>query len=219
MSNMRVKICGLTRPADAVHAVKAGAAYIGLVFFPPSPRSVTAKQAREVLGAVPETVTRVALLVDPEDALVDEIAALPIDLVQLHGHESPGRVREVKTRTSRPVMKAIGLRDKADLAELDRYEDVADRILVDAKPPTGATRPGGNALAFDWKLIADRKWRVPWMLAGGLTPENVAEAVRLTGARELDVSSSVESSKGVKDPAKVSAFVSAATGAMACTGS
>ncbi|HSF96161.1 MAG TPA: phosphoribosylanthranilate isomerase, partial [Thermohalobaculum sp.] len=140
---------------------------------------------------------------------------VPVDMLQLHGKESPERVAEVKARWGLPVMKAIGIRDAADLPQIARYEAVADQIMVDAKPPHEGPEflPGGNALSFDWRLIAGRRWARPWMLAGGLTPGNVAEAVRLTGARQVDVSSGVESAPGVKDPEKVTAFIRAAEAA------
>jgi phosphoribosylanthranilate isomerase len=153
-------------------------------------------------------VTRVALTVDPSDEALEALfAALPVDMLQLHGRESPERVAEVRARFGRPVMKAVGIGEEADLAQLDDYSEVADQILVDARPPRDASVPGGNGIAFDWRLIRERRWTGPWMLAGGLTPENVAEAVRLTGAEQVDVSSGVESRPGYKDPAKVEAFV------------
>jgi phosphoribosylanthranilate isomerase len=140
------------------------------------------------------------------------VAALPLDMLQLHGEESPARVAEVKARHGLPVMKAVGIATEGDLGALDRHARVADQLLVDARPPPGADRPGGNAVAFDWRLIAGRRWAVPWMLAGGLTPGNVAEAIRLTGARQVDVSSGVESAPGVKDEGLIRAFVAAARG-------
>ena len=211
---MLVKICGLRTPEDVSAAAEAGADFVGLVFFPPSPRAVTLEQAGDLIAAVPEAVTSVALTVDADDALIDAITAVGIGMHQLHGKESPERVAALRQRTGVPVMKAVGLRTADDLADMARYEAVADRILVDAKPPEGATRPGGNAIAFDWELVAGRRWKAPWMLAGGLVPENVAEAIRLTGADALDVSSGVESAPGVKDPARIRAFIDAARGSM-----
>jgi phosphoribosylanthranilate isomerase len=206
---MRVKICGLTS-ADAVRrAAEAGAAYIGLNFFAPSPRSVTLEQAVVLAEAAPTGVTKVALAVDPDDALVASLSALPIDMIQLHGSESPERVVEVKAMSGLPVMKVIGIRVADDLALIDAHRN-ADQILVDAKPPKDAVLPGGNGLSFDWRLIAERDWPCPWMLAGGLTPENVAEAIRMTGANQVDVASGVESAPGIKDPKKMAAFIVAA---------
>lgn len=208
---MRVKICGLRSRAEVGTAAEAGAAYVGLVFFPPSPRHLTLADARWIVGAVPAGVTRVALTVDPTDeALETLLAAVEIDMLQLHGRESPERVAELRQRAGRPVMKAVGISGEADLAALDDYERVADQLLVDARPPRGAAAPGGNGLAFDWQLIRGRRWKRPWMLAGGLTPENVAEAVRLTRADQVDVSSGVESRPGYKDTARVAAFVQSA---------
>jgi len=207
----RVKICGLRELADVAAAVEAGAAYVGLVFFPKSPRHLSLKQAAALAVSVPAGVAKVALTVDADDALLDALLAqVPVDMLQLHGHESPERVAAVKARYGLPVMKAVGVADAADLITVERYFAVADQILVDAKAPKGADLPGGNGLPFDWRLIAGRRWPVPWMLAGGLTPANVAEAIRLTGARQVDVSSGVESAPGVKDAALIGAFIAAA---------
>lgn len=206
-----VKICGLKEVAGVKAAAQAGARYIGLNFFPKSPRYVTPKQAAALALAAPAGVAKVALVVDATDALIDGILAnVPVDMLQLHGAESPARVAEVKKRYGLPVMKAIGVADAADIAQIAGYEAVADQILVDAKPPQNAALPGGNGLIFDWRLIAGRKWQRPWMLAGGLTPDNVAEAIRRTGAAQVDVSSGVESAPGVKDRTKIKAFIEAA---------
>ena len=136
---------------------------------------------------------------------------MPLDMLQLHGHESPERVAELRARYGLPVMKAVGVADEGDLAAVFDYSLAADQLLIDAKPPKNATLPGGNGLTFDWRLVAQRRWLRPWMLAGGLTPDNVATAIRLTNARQVDVSSGVESAPGVKDPARIAAFVRAAT--------
>ena len=186
---------------------------MGLVFFPASPRHVDPETARTLSIAAPVGLAKVALLVDPEDAWLETvIRTVPLDMLQLHGRETPARVAEIRVRSGLPVMKAVGLRDADDLSRLDAYADVADQILVDAKAPEGAALPGGNGVGFDWRLIADRTWQVPWMLAGGLTPENVGEAIRLTGARQVDVSSGVESAPGIKDPTRIAAFCAAAQG-------
>ena len=207
---MLVKICGLTTPDMVAAAVEAGARYVGFVFFPKSPRNVSLDEARTLAADVPPGVMKVALVVDADDSLIDAIAALPIDMIQMHGKETPERVAEVKARTGLPVMKAIGVADKDDLAKIDIYAPVADQLLIDAKPPTGGTLPGGNGLSFDWRLVTNRTWTRPWMLAGGLVPENVAEAIALTGARQVDVSSGVERSPGVKDAGLIEAFIGAA---------
>ena len=153
---------------------------------------------------------KVALVVDADDALLDAITeAMPLDMLQLHGQESPDRVAELRARYGLPVMKAIGVADEGDLAALFDYATVADQLLIDAKPPKTVDLPGGNGLSFDWRLVAQRRWLRPWMLAGGLTPDNVREAIRLTNVQQVDVSSGVESAPGVKDPARIKAFVDA----------
>lgn len=214
-SDIRVKICGLTTAATVEAAAEAGARYVGFVFFARSPRNLSFEAAADLAAAVPVGLCKVALTVNAEDAFLDRLMEqVPIDMLQLHGQESPARVAEVKARYGLPVMKAIGVAGTADMAAIDVYSDVADQLLIDARPPEGADLPGGNGLMFDWQLLAGRKyWRRPWMLAGGLTPDNVAEAVRVTGARQVDVSSGVESAPGVKDAGLIRAFVEAATGA------
>jgi phosphoribosylanthranilate isomerase len=208
---VNVKICGLRRPADVAAAVQAGARYVGLVFFEKSPRHVSVAEAASLALEVPEGICKVALTVNATDAFLDEmLGAVAIDMLQLHGSESPARVTEVKARYGLPVMKAVGVSGPQDLPVLDAYMQVADQILVDAKPPKGAELPGGNGLAFDWRLIAGRRWPVPWMLAGGLTAANVAAAIRMTGARQIDVSSGVEGDVGVKDAGLIAAFCLAA---------
>ena len=208
---VRVKICGLRTAEDVAAAVAAGAGYVGFVFFPKSPRNVSIAAAKTLAAEVPVGVAKVALVVNADDDLLDAITAeVAIDILQLHGSETAARVSEVRARYGLPVMKAVGVADETDLEALTAYAKVADQILVDAKPPKGAELPGGNGLSFDWRLIAGRRWPVPWMLAGGLEAGNVAEAVRLTGARQVDVSSGVESAPGQKDAAKIAAFVGAA---------
>lgn len=210
---IHVKICGLTQAEHIATAARAGARYVGLVFFPKSPRNVEIPQARVLALGVPEGICKVALTVNADNAALDEIIeAVPFDMLQLHGSESPSRVAEVRARYGLPVMKAVGIADEGDLPALNDYASVADQLLCDAKPPKSAELPGGNALSFDWRLIAGRRWSVPWMLAGGLTAENVADAVRLTGANQVDVSSGVESAPGIKDNDKIVAFIKAAQG-------
>ncbi len=210
--NINVKICGLTDPADVPAALLAGARTLGFVFFEKSPRDLSLEAAAHMTEAVPDGICKVALTVNADDAALDTLlAAVPfLDMLQLHGSESPARVAEVKARYGLPVMKAIGVADRDDLAVLNDYVTVADQLLVDAKPPKDAVLPGGNGLAFDWRLIAGRRWPKPWMLAGGLNADNVGEAIALTGARQVDVSSGVESAPGVKDPQRMRAFCEAA---------
>ena len=212
MGTTRVKICGLSEPEHVAAAAEAGAAYIGLVFFPRSPRAVTPDQARDLALAVPPGLAKVALVVNPTDDEIEEITSkVPLDMIQLHGDETPERVAEIRAATGLPVMKALGVRTADDIARIDTYSEVADQILVDAKAPEDSDRPGGNGLAFDWRILAGHRWTKPWMLAGGLTPDTVSEAVALTGARQIDVSTGVEISPGKKDEHLIRAFL-AATG-------
>ncbi len=208
-----VKICGLRDARHVAAAADAGARYVGFVFFPKSPRHLALADAAGLALLVPDGVAKVALTVNASDAELDLITgAVALDMLQLHGSESPARVADVKARYGLPVMKAVGVAERADLAALDLYQGVADQILVDAKPPKGAALPGGNGLAFDWTLLLGRVWRRPWMLAGGLTPDNVALAVRSTNARQVDVSSGVETAPGEKDEGLIRAFIAAAQG-------
>jgi len=210
MGTTRVKICGLSEPVTLAASIDAGAAYVGFVFVEKSPRFVTLEQATPLAQSVKPGVAKVALTVNATDEELRAISdAVPLDMLQLHGSETPARVAEVKSRFGLPVMKAIGMASAEDLERLPAYEAVADQILLDAKPPKDGDLPGGNGLTFDWRLIAGRRWPIPWMLAGGLTPDNIAEAVRLTGAKQVDLSSSLESSPGVKDEGLIRAFMEA----------
>ena len=203
-----VKICGLATVDDVRACADAGANYMGLVFFEKSPRNIIIPAARELALAAPLGLAKVALVVNPSDAQLDAITAtVPLDMLQLHGRETPERVAEVKARYGLPVMKAVGIADGDDLPKLESYFGVADQILVDAKPPKGGELPGGNGLSFDWRLIAGRRWPCPWMLAGGLTPENVAEAIKMTGVKQVDVSSGVEDAPGQKNAELIQKFV------------
>jgi phosphoribosylanthranilate isomerase len=211
--DIRVKICGLTDSADIPAAILAGARYLGFVFFPKSPRNLALRDAAFMAASVPEGICKVALTVNADNTMLDHLLdAVPLDMLQLHGQESPERVAEIQDRYGLPVMKAVGVGDESDLPVLEEYLRVADQVLVDAKPARDGALPGGNGLAFDWRLIAGRRWPVPWMLAGGLTPRNVAEAIASTGARQVDVSSGVESAPGVKDADMIRAFLRAAHG-------
>ena len=207
-NSVSVKICGLATLNDVRACADAGANYMGLVFFEKSPRNIIIPAARELALAAPLGLAKVALVVNPSDAELDAITGtVPLDMLQLHGRETPERVAEVKARYGLPVMKAVGIADGDDLPKLESYFGVADQILVDAKPPKGGELPGGNGLSFDWRLIAGRRWPCPWMLAGGLTPENVAEAVKMTGAKQVDVSSGVEDAPGQKNAELIQKFV------------
>jgi phosphoribosylanthranilate isomerase len=209
-SNIRTKICGLKTPETLLAATDAGAAYVGFNFFATSPRSVSIEQARDLAIDVPMGIAKVGLVVDADDALLQAILdVVPIDIIQLHGQETPERVSEVRFKFGLPVMKALGIAGASDVEKIDLYASVADLLLIDAKAPKDGPLPGGNGVAFDWRLIANRRWSVPWMLAGGLTADNVAEAIALTGATQVDVSSGVESAPGVKDIARIKAFLEA----------
>jgi phosphoribosylanthranilate isomerase len=206
------KICGLSTEVAVDAAVEGGAAYLGFVFYPPSPRAVSPARAAALCAGVPSGVQRVGLFVDADDDAIRAVLdAAPIDIMQFHGHESPGRVADVKARFHRPVMKAIAVAAPEDVLAASRYEDVADLLLFDAKPPRRVDAlPGGNGLAFDWRLIAGHRWRRPWMLSGGLTAALLPEAVRISGATAVDVSSGVERRPGDKDPGKIREFLQVA---------
>lgn len=206
-----IKICGLKTPEDAQVAIEAGADLLGCVFFPPSPRHVRPTEAAAVFDMIGDApVRRVGLFVDPDDdLLMTSLREVRLDIIQLHGHESPERVEEVRQLCGVEVMKALPIETSEDVVAAQAYDGVADRLLFDAKPPKDATRPGGNALAFDWTLLTDTEWSVPWMLAGGLTAENVADALRASGAKAVDVSSGVEQEKGKKSPELIRAFIEA----------
>jgi phosphoribosylanthranilate isomerase len=213
---LSIKICGLSTPDTLEAALVAKADFVGFVFFPPSPRNLGPEAAR-VLGAqVNGRAAKVALTVDAnDDFLAAIVAALKPDILQLHGKETPDRVVAVRTRFGLPVMKAVPIATRADLAAIRPYAEVADRLLFDARPPADATRPGGLGRRFDWTLLAGVDARVPWMLSGGLDPANVAEAIAISGARGVDVSSGVERAPGEKDAGMIRAFIRAARDAEA----
>lgn len=209
---IEVKICGVSTPEAIRAAVEGGARYVGFVFYPKSPRAVTPELARQLALTIPTGIRAVGLFVDPDDDLLERVlGTVPLDLIQLHGSETPERVAEIRRRWSIPVMKAIRIGGPADVESAAAYEGVADRLLFDARPPTNvASLPGGNGLAFDWSLVAGRRWLTPWMLSGGLSAENVAEAIRATGATAVDVSSGVEDRPGHKTSERIRAFLEAA---------
>lgn len=213
---VEIKICGLRDGESLAAAVEAGADWLGAVFFAPSPRAVEAEQAAEMFDGLPADVGRVGLFVDPDDALLDHVLGhVRLDLIQFHGAETPARVDAVGREYAVPVMKALGVATAEDLRAAEAYVGFADRLLLDAKPPPGADRPGGHAAAFDWSILAGWRAPLPWMLAGGLTPDTVAEAIRRTGAAAVDVSSGVERARGVKDPALIARFCDAVRAAEA----
>jgi phosphoribosylanthranilate isomerase len=204
---VEAKICGLSTPETLDAAIAAGARFVGFVTYPRSPRHVASNDVLKALGArVPKGVIRTGLFVDPDDALLDErLATGAIDLLQLHGEEAPERVAAIKARTGKAVMKVIKVGEASDIERgITAYAGVADRLMFDV---AGGALPGGNATAFDWTFLSGRTVPLPWLLAGGLTPDNVAEAVRVTGAHAVDVSSGVESSRGVKSVQLIRAFL------------
>ncbi len=212
---LEVKICGVNTPETAAAVSKAGARLAGLVFYPKSPRAVTPAQAAQVAAALAPGIARVGLFVDPDDAAIEAVLkSVPLDLLQLHGEETPERVAAIKARFALPVMKVLKIARAADLEQVKAFAGVADRFLFDARPPKDRSDalPGGNAVAFDWRVLAGKRFPKPWMLAGGLKPENLRQAVEISGATAVDTSSGVESSPGVKDPEKIRAFLAVARG-------
>lgn len=209
--DVNVKICGLKDTAGVEAAVDAGARYLGFNFFAPSPRYVQPEDVAMLAEHVPVGVAKVGLVVDFDDLSLDQItAAAPLDMIQLHGHETPERVADIKKRYGLPVIKAIGVEHVTDLDAIQEFGAVADQLLIDTKAPVDAELPGGNGIVFDWSLAKRKFWPVPWMLAGGLTPKNVGQAIEQSGARQVDVSSGVEVSRGVKDAVLIKQFINAA---------
>jgi len=206
-----VKICGLKTPETLEAAITAGADWVGFVFFAKSPRNVSLDEAKALGEIVGSRAKKVALSVDADDAALADIEkALKPDFHQLHGHETPARVAAIRAKFGRPVIKAIGIAEAADLETARAYETAADWLLLDAKPPKNAALPGGNGLTFDWQLLAGLDLEKPFMVSGGLDPSNVGEAIAISHPAGVDVSSGVETAPGVKDPAKIRAFIEAA---------
>jgi phosphoribosylanthranilate isomerase len=205
-----VKICGINSPEAMAAAVKGGAGLVGLNFYPPSPRFVSLDDAAALAKLAPKGVRRVGVFVDePDEVIARTLDAVPLDMLQFHGNETPERVIEARARFDRPVIKAVKIAGTDDLNEARAHEDAADMLLFDAKPPLdmAGALPGGNALAFDWDIIAGQTWARPWMLSGGLDAANLAQAVDTSGAALVDVSSGVESAPGRKDPTLIRAFL------------
>ena len=206
-----VKICGLSTPEALDAALDAGADMVGFVFFAPSPRYISLDTARALSARVTDRAQKVALTVDADDLVLAQIIdALRPDVLQLHGHETPERVAAIRQRFGLPVMKVLAIETRADLAAIAPYTTIADRLLFDARPPRDATRPGGLGKPFDWRLLQNLDLPIPFMLSGGLNADNVAEAIHITRAPGVDVSSGVERAPGVKDSDKIRAFVRAA---------
>lgn len=208
--SVEVKICGLSTTQAVSAAVFGGARYVGFIFYPQSPRFVSADQAGALTAIVPSTVKRVGVVVDMLDEdLAALLARVRLDLLQLHGKETPERVVEIRQRFGLPVVKAVPIYSADDVDRARRYHGAADRLLFDAKAPSGASRPGGNAISFDWSLLKGGDMPLPWFLAGGVTESNVAEAVRRTGASAVDISSGVETAPGVKSAERIRRFLRA----------
>lgn len=206
-----VKICGLSSPEAVAAALAGGAAMLGFVFFRDSPRRVGIDAAAHLARPARGRAKVVAVAVDPDDAMIEQLRVeLSPDLIQLHGQETPARVLEVARRAGAGVIKALGVDETSDLAAARDYDEVAEHLMFDTKPPTGAQRPGGHGAAFDWSLLKGRAFQRPWLLAGGLDPWNVASAIVASGAPMVDVSSGVERGAGLKDPALIARFLSAA---------
>ena len=211
---VQVKICGINSVESADAALRARADFAGLVFHPKSPRALNAEQAVALADRLRGRAKIVTLLVDPDDAMLKMVVSkVKPDILQLHGRESAARVSEIRAQTGLPVMKAIAIAEASDFAAVPEYEAVADMILFDAKAPANATREGGHGAAFDWQLLRGRNFKRPWLLAGGLTADNVAQAIAVTGAPGVDVSSGVESAPGVKDVSLIARFADAARNA------
>ena len=214
-----VKICGITDERGLLAAMDSGASFVGFVFFRRSPRFVTLEQAAALIALVKRGVKSVGLFVDPTDAELESVLNhMRLDMIQLHGKETPERVDQVRLLTGLRVMKAVGVETERDVMAAQAYENHADWLLFDAKAPKDATRPGGNAVAFNWTILKSYTGKTPWMLAGGLTRANVGGALKASGARAVDVSSGVETKPGIKSPARIRAFlkaVEAATGGRA----
>ena len=209
------KICGINNPEAMRAAITGRASHVGLVFYSPSPRAVNPGEAMALSAVVPERVQKVGLFVDPEDDQIDKtLSVVKLDMLQLHGDETPDRVRDLKARTGKKVMKVIKVSEPEDLVRAEAYVRIADALMFDAKPPKGMkdALPGGNAVSFDWRILSGRKWPLPWMLAGGLTKDNVATAVELSGARIVDTSSGVEDVPGHKNVDKITEFLRAVAG-------
>ena len=211
--SVEVKICGLGDHGSLAAAIAGGARFVGFVFYPPSPRHVSVERAAELARSMPAGITRVGVTVDPTDEFLARLLdKASLDMLQLHGKETPERVQAIKDRFRILAMKAIPVASEGDPDAAKRYLGVADWLMFDAKPPKekDGAMPGGNALSFDWRILRERRWPLPWMLSGGLDPDNLAEAASIARAEVLDVSSGVEAAPGVKDPAKIRLFLARA---------
>jgi len=209
---LHAKICGLSTKSTILEAIKSGADYVGFVFYAPSPRNITPEQAKKLASLVTKEVKKVGVFVNPTDQLLTSVLTqVDLDIIQLHGNETIERVQEIKKKFSKKIMKAISVVSVDDIKRAKQYENIVDLLLFDAKAPDDLedALPGGNGIQFDWQLIANEKWAIPWMLSGGLDATNVMKAVKISGAQYVDISSGVETSPGNKDIKKIRAFLAA----------
>lgn len=205
--SIKVKICGLTSVKDVKACVLSEVNYVGFVFYGQSRRNLKLTEANNIASYVPLSIIKVALTVDPQDFELDNLfSKFPVDTLQLHGNESPNRVKEIREKYQVPIIKSLSLTTRTDLAKITEYSGVADQLLIDAAKPDKQSPPGGNGVAFDWSLISGYNWRIPWLLAGGLNRTNVRGAINISGAIQVDVSSGVESEPGIKDQKMITEF-------------
>ena len=204
---IEIKLCGLKEPSHIEAAFSLGIKYLGFVFFDKSPRFLRNDSAKSLISLTPPGIIKVGLVVNPSDDCLSSIASLNLDMIQLHGSESIDRVKEIKSKFNFSLIKAIGIKEKKDLDLVERYSEVADHLLIDAKPSSNTSLPGGNGIKFDWTILEKKSWSFPWFLAGGLNANNITEALRMTKAKKVDLSSGVEDSNGRKSINKITSFV------------
>ena len=204
---IEIKLCGLKEPSHIEAAFNLGIKYLGFVFFEKSPRFLRNDSAKSLISLTPPGIIKVGLVVNPSDECLNSISGLNLDMIQLHGSESIDRVKEIKSKFNFSLIKAIGIKEKKDLDLVESYSEVADHLLIDAKPSSNASLPGGNGIKFDWTILEKKSWSFPWFLAGGLNANNITEALRMTKAKKVDLSSGVEDSNGRKSINKIKSFV------------
>jgi len=204
---IEIKLCGLKEPSHIEAAFNLGIKYLGFVFFEKSPRFLRNDSAKSLISLTPPGIIKVGLVVNPSDECLNSISGLNLDMIQLHGSESINRVKEIKSKFNFSLIKAIGIKEKKDLDLVESYSEVADHLLIDAKPSSNASLPGGNGIKFDWTILEKKSWSFPWFLAGGLNANNITEALRMTKAKKVDLSSGVEDSNGRKSINKITSFV------------
>ena len=204
---IEIKLCGLKEPSHIEAALNLGIKYLGFVFFEKSPRFLRNDSAKSLISLTPPGIIKVGLVVNPSDECLNSISGLNLDMIQLHGSESINRVKEIKSKFNFSLIKAIGIKEKKDLDLVESYSGVVDHLLIDAKPSPNSSLPGGNGIKFDWTILEKKSWNFPWFLAGGLNANNITEALRMTKAKKVDLSSGVEDSNGMKSINKITSFV------------